>query len=56
MRGRVFCDYRRSVPPRKVERDWHEWQADALAAALLLPKDAVTDAMFLFVLGEKMKV
>lgn len=53
---RVFCDYRRSVQPRKVERDWHEWQADALAAALLLPKDAVTDAMFLFVLGEKMKV
>ena len=27
-----------------------------MAAALLLPKDAITDAMFLYVLGEKMKV
>lgn len=53
---RVFCDYRRSVQPRKVERDWHEWQADALAAALLLPPDAISDAMFLFGLGDKMKV
>lgn len=53
---RVFCDYRRSVQPRRVERDWHEWQADVLAAALLLPPDAVADAMFIFGLGEKMKV
>lgn len=53
---RVFCDYRRSVKPRKKVVDWHEWQADALAASLLLPKDAVTDAMFMFGLGEKLKV
>ena len=38
--NRVFCDYRRSVKPRKKIEDWHEWQADALAAALLLPPDA----------------
>ena len=37
---RVFCDYRRSVKPRKKVVDWHEWQADALAAArLLLPAE-----------------
>ena len=41
---RVFCDYRRCVKPRKKVVDWHEWQADALAAALLLPLDAITDA------------
>ena len=22
--NRVFCDYRRSVKPKKVEKDWHE--------------------------------
>lgn len=53
---RAFCDYRRCVKTRKKVVDWHEWQADALAASLLLPKDAVTDAMFVFGLGEKMKV
>lgn len=50
---RIFCDHRRSA---EHICDWHEWQADALAAALLLPKDAITDAMFLFGLGDKMKV
>lgn len=53
---RVFCDYRRSVKPKKKVVDWHEWQADTLAASLLLPLDAITDAMFIFGLGEKMKV
>lgn len=53
---RVFCDYRRSVKPKKKVVDWHEWQADVLAASLLLPSDAITDAMFIFGLGEKMKV
>lgn len=56
MDQRVFCDYRRSVKPRKKVADWREWQADALAAALLLPLDAVTDAMFIFGLGENLKV
>lgn len=54
--NRIFCDYRRSVKPRKVEKDWHEWQADALAAALLLPPDALLDSMFMFGLGDKMKL
>ena len=36
--------------------DWEEWQADAFAAALLMPKDALTDAMFFFGLGERMTV
>ena len=54
--NRTFCDYRRSVKPRKVEKDWHEWQADALAAALLLPPDALLDSMFMFGLGDKMKL
>ncbi len=54
--NRVFCDYRRSVKPKKVEKDWNEWQADALASALLLPQDAILDAMFIFGLGDKFKV
>lgn len=53
---RVFCDYRRSVLSRNRVEDWHEWQADALAASLLLPVDAICDAMFVFGLGEKMTV
>ena len=54
--NRIFCDYRRSVKPRNVAKDWHEWQADALAAALLLPLDALQDSMFMFGLGDKMKM
>lgn len=53
---RVFCDYRRSGRPQQKVTDWHEWQADALAAALLLPPDAISDAMFMFGLGEKLTV
>lgn len=51
--NRAFCDYRRSV--RRVT-DWYEWQADALAAALLLPPDAVQDGMFICGLREKMRL
>lgn len=36
--------------------NWYEWQADALATALLLPPDALDEAMFVFGLGSKMKV
>ena len=54
--NRIFCDYRRSVKPKRVEKDWHEWQADALAAAMLLPLDALQDSMFMFGLGDKMKI
>lgn len=54
--NRTFCDYRRSIKPKKQITDWYEWQADALAAALLLPLDALQDSMFMFGLGEKMKM
>lgn len=52
----ALCDYRRTVDNKKNVSNWHEWQADALAAALLLPPDALDKAMFLFGLGSKMKV
>lgn len=51
--NRTFCDYRRSAKP---VTDWYEWQADALAAALLLPLDAVRDGMVVCGLGEKMRL
>ena len=54
--NRIFCDYRRSAKPKKEIVDWHEWQADALAAALLLPLGVLQDGMFVFGLGEKMKM
>lgn len=53
---RTFCDYRRSTRQHKPITDWCEWQADALAAALLLPREAIEDSMFFFGLGKKMKV
>ena len=52
----TFCDHRRSVKPKCEINDWHEWQADALAAAMLLPLDALQDSMFMFGLGDKMKI
>lgn len=54
--NRVFCDYRRSIQPKKKITDWYEWQADALAAAILLPLEVIQDYMFFFGLGDKMKV
>ena len=53
---RILCDYRRSMKSHKEITDWREWQADALAAALLLPKEAVEEAMFVFGLGSRIKV
>lgn len=53
---RIFCDYRRTEDNKKKVSNWYEWQADALAAALLLPPDALDKAMFLFGLGSQMKV
>ena len=49
---RLMCDYRRTPESRRKVTDWTEWQADVLAAALLMPKDAVLDGMFLAGLGE----
>ena len=52
----IICDYRRSAKPHKEITDWREWQADAMAAALLLPRAAVEEGMFWFGLGDRMKV
>ena len=54
--NRIFCDYRRSAQPKKKITDWYEWQADALAAAILLPLEVIQDHMFLFGLGDRMKI
>ena len=56
MQRRTLCDYRRSSKPCKQITDWTEWQADTLGAAILLPEDAVQEGMFIFGLGEHMKV
>ena len=53
--SRVVCDYRRFAGRKKVS-DWREWQADAMAASLLLPKQAIEEAMFIFGLGKGIKV
>lgn len=50
-----YCCYNRQVVKKKVT-DWYEWQADALAAALLLPLEALELSMFYFGLGNKMKM
>ena len=54
--SRIICDYRRSVKPHKEITDWREWQADAMAASLLLPKEAIEESMFFFGLGKRIKV
>lgn len=53
---RLICDYRRSHKPKRQVSDWFEWQADVLAAAILLPEDAILETMYLFGLRERMKV
>ena len=41
---------------KKPISDWEEWQANTLAGALLLPADLVKRGMFLFSLGDKIKI
>ena len=41
---------------KKPISDWEEWQANTLAGALLLPEDIVKKGMFLFGLGDKIKI
>lgn len=53
---RVHCLYRKKGESRQEITDWGEWQADALTSAILMPKEALEEAMFMFSLGEKMKV
>lgn len=41
---------------KKPITDWEEWQANALASAILLPRELVEKGMFLFSLGDKIGV
>ena len=52
---RMISSHQRKHQTKKIT-DWEEWQADSFAAALLLPEDAVRDAMFYFGLGDRMKM
>lgn len=53
---RIQSVFRTGAAANTASFDRQEWQADALAASLLLPEDALKDAMFVFGLGERMKV
>lgn len=48
--------YRVNFEKNKPISDWEEWQANALASAILLPKELVAKGMFMFGLGEKITV
>lgn len=48
--------YRPHSETRKPISDWEEWQANTLAAAILLPMDLVGRALFTFQLPTKIKV
>ena len=37
------------------ERDWEEWQADTLAACILLPEELIRQGMYLLDLGERIE-
>jgi Zn-dependent peptidase ImmA (M78 family) len=43
-----FC----MAEPVRNEINWKEWQADTLASVLLMPKEIVKQALFLFGFGE----
>lgn len=54
--GQPLHFYKAQSETRKPITNWEEWQANTLAAALLLPQDLVDYAMYLFSLPEKIKV
>lgn len=43
-----------SLRELKTHEDWNEWQANALGAALLMPKKLLDRALFTFANGEKL--
>lgn len=43
-----------SLRELKTYEDWNEWQADALGASLLMPKDLIKRVVFFFCSGEKL--
>lgn len=48
--------YRETTSYKKPIDDWEEWQANTLASAILMPLGTVKYCMYLFGLGEKLKV
>ena len=36
--------------------DWLEWQANAIASVILMPKEVIMRALFLFGFGERVKM
>lgn len=53
---RHIVHYLKVVREHPQIRDWGEWQADALASAILLPADMVIYAMQIFGLGDRIGV
>ena len=47
--------YQANSEKRRPIADWYEWQANALASAILLPQDLICRGMYMFSLGEKVK-
>lgn len=46
--------YQKADPPKSRRiTDWEEWQANTLASAILLPRQLVERAMYMFGLGKK---
>ena len=48
--------YLSSQPPSCKTIDWIEWQANGIASAILMPKEIIKQAMFLFSFGEKINI
>ena len=44
-----------SLRDLKTREDWNEWQANALGAAILMPKEEIGFAMWRFASGRKLK-
>ena len=47
--------YKQNSEKNKPISDWEEWQANTLAAAILMPRDLVEYGMYLFELGKRIK-
>ena len=48
--------YKANSEIRKPIKDWEEWQANTLAAAVLMPQEAIDYGMYVFGLGEKISM
>lgn len=48
--------YRTDAEKKRHMTDWEEWQANTLASAILLPKELIEQAMFLFGVESKIKM